>query len=373
MIPFARPSLDEAMIAAVADVLRSRWIATGPKVAAFEAALSAYCGGRTVRVMTSATAALEIALEVAGVGPGDEVITSPQTFFAAINVIVRRGAKPVFVDCDLVTRHLDLAKAEKRVGPRTRALMPTHFPGAVMDLDALHDFAGECGVRVIEDAALAFGHRHRGRPVGSRGDLVAFSFHPNKNLTTIEGGALVLDDPDEVRRVERLRFHGIARLPDGTRDVLEAGGKCNMPDVHAALGLLQLERVDGWLARRRELVQHYFRSWRTRPECVLPPAPTDPGASWNMFCVLLPLEQLRITRKQFIDAMAARGIAVGISYEAAHLTTLGRSLGGAEGQCPNAERIARETVTLPLFADMTEAEVERVCAAAAEVLEEGAR
>lgn len=372
-LPFARPTIDEAMIAGVADVLRSKWIASGPNVLAFERALADYHGGRPVRVMTSATAALEIALRLAGVGPGDEVITSAQTFFAAVNMIVRVGARPVFVDCDLVTRNIDLAQIEAAITPRTKAIVPTHFPGALVDMDALYALARRRGLRVIEDAALAIGSRWKGRPVGSFGDLAAFSFHPNKNITSIEGGALVVNDETEAGRVETMRFHGIVRLADGTRDVQEAGGKFNLPDVNAKLGLAQLERLDEFLAKRRALVEHYFARWHTDPPCVLPPPPADNGASWNMFCVLLPLDRLRITRRQFIDAMHARGIGIGISYEAAHLTTLGRRLGYREGQLPNAERIGRETVTLPLFADMTAADVERVCAAAAEVLAKDAR
>lgn len=372
-LPFARPTIDEAMVAAVADVLRSKWIASGPHVLAFERALSDYHGGRPVRAVTSATAALEIALRLAGVGNGDEVITSAQTFFAAVNTIVRAGAKPVFVDCDLVTRNIDLAQVAAAITPRTKAIVPTHFPGALVDMDALYALARSHGLRVIEDAALALGSRWRGRPVGSFGDLCAFSFHPNKNITSIEGGALVVNDAAEANRVETMRFHGIVRLDDGTRDVAEAGGKFNLPDVNAALGLAQLARLDEFLARRRALVAHYFAHWRAEPACVLPPPPADDGASWNMFCVLLPLDQLRMTRKQFIDAMHARGIGIGISYEAVHLTTLGRRFGYRAGQFPNSERIGRETVTLPLFADMTTADVERVCAAAAEVLAQEAR
>lgn len=366
-LPFARPTIDEAMIAGVADVLRSKWIASGPHVLAFERALSDYHGGRPVRVMTSATAALEIALRLANVGPGDEVITSAQTFFAAVNMIVHVGAKPVFVDCDLVTRNIDLAQVEAAITPRTKAIVPTHFPGALVDLDALYALARKRGLRVIEDAALAIGSRWKGRPVGSFGDLAAFSFHPNKNITSIEGGALVVNDEAEAKRVETMRFHGIVRLADGTRDVEEAGGKFNLPDVNAKLGLAQLARLDEFLAQRRALVAHYFAHLRTEPACLLPPPLAENGCSWNMFCVLLPLDRLRITRRQFVDAMHARGIGIGISYEAAHLTTLGRRLGHRDGQFPNAERIGRETVTLPLYADMSAADVERVCTAAADV------
>jgi dTDP-4-amino-4,6-dideoxygalactose transaminase len=224
-IKFAAPVLDEETVQAVAGVLRSGQLASGPWVDRFEAGLSAHCEGRPVRTLTSATAALEVALEIAGLGPGDEVILSGQTFFAALNMIVRVGATPVVVDCEPVTRNLDLAQAAARIGPRTRAILPTHWPGSLMDLDALYALAKDKSLRVIEDAALVMGSTYRGHPVGAIGDLVALSFHPNKNMTSIEGGALVVNDAAEARDVEALRFHGIRRLPDGTRDSVVPGRK----------------------------------------------------------------------------------------------------------------------------------------------------
>ncbi|MFO1283483.1 MAG: DegT/DnrJ/EryC1/StrS aminotransferase family protein [Burkholderiales bacterium] len=369
-LPFARPSIDEETIAGVGDVLRSGWITSGPWVRTFEERLSALCGGRPVRALTSATAAVEVALQLAGIGPGDEVVTSAQSFFTVSNMIEKVGATPVFVDCDLVTRNIDADAVAAAIGPRTRAVVPTHWPGSAADLDALLDLARERGLRLIEDAALTFGTRFGGRFGGSFGDLTTFSFHPNKNLTTIEGGALVVNDEAEAKRVDVLRFHGIERLPDGTRDVAFPGGKFNLPDVNARIGVGQLDRLDAMLARRRALVERYFARWSTDPACLLPPGPpaAGDGCTWNMFCVLLPLDRLTITRAQFRDAMQQEGIGTGISYEALHLTTLGRRHGGREGRFPNAERIARETVTLPLFAEMRDEDVDRVCDAAARVL-----
>jgi dTDP-4-amino-4,6-dideoxygalactose transaminase len=373
-LKFASPLLDEATIAAAGDVLRSGHIASGVFVERFEAALSEFCEGRPVRVLTSATAAVEVALQLADVGPGDEVITCGQSFFTVLNMIVRARATPVFVDCDLVTRNIDLAAVEARIGPRTRAIIPTHWPGSLGDLDALYALARRNALRVIEDAALVMGSRFNGRPVGGFGDLVTFSFHPNKNMTSIEGGAIVCNDPDEARRIDVLRFHGIERLPDGTRDVAAPGGKFNLPDVNARIGIEQLARLPGFLAHRRALVDRYFERFTTKPACVLPPRAADgDGQSWNMWSVLLPLREMRITRKAFRDALAARGIATGVSYEALHLSTLGRRFGYQRGDLPNTERIAECTVTLPLHAAMTLADVDRVCAACTEVLAESGR
>ena len=372
-LKFASPLLDEATIAGVGDVLRSGHIASGPWVQKFEAELSAFCGGRAVRVLTSATAAVEVALQLCGIGPGDEVITSAQSFFTVLNMIVKVGATPMFVDCDLVTRNIDLSQVEAAITPRTRAIVPTHYPGALVDMDALFALAQRHGLRVIEDAALVIGSRWKSRNIGAFGDLTTFSFHPNKNITSIEGGALVVNDDAEAKRAEALRFHGITYLPDRTRDVAFPGGKFNLPDVNARIGHAQLERLPQFLARRRALVDRYFAKLATDPSCVLPPQPkgNEDDYSWNMFCVLLPLGRLTMSRKEFRDALEARGIATGISYEALHLCTLGRRYGGHEGQYPNAERISRETVTLPLHASMTEADVDRVCGAVAEVIAAG--
>ncbi|MBS0321472.1 MAG: DegT/DnrJ/EryC1/StrS aminotransferase family protein [Proteobacteria bacterium] len=368
-LKFAGPELDEATILGVADVLRSGQLTSGPWVKRFEADLTAFCGGRTVRVLTSATAAVEVALQVAGIGPGDEVITPAQSFFTTMNMIVKVGARPVFVDCDLVTRNVPLAAIEAAVTPRTKAILPTYWPGSLPDVDALYAFARARGLRVIEDAALVMGSRSRTQTLGAAGDLTTFSFHPNKNITTIEGGALVVNDAAEAARVDALRFHGIVPLPDRTRDVAFPGGKFNLPDIQARIGVDQLARLPEFLARRRSLVEHYFAHFPRDTDAVLPPAPTPgDGQSWNMFCILLPLARMTIDRKQFRDAMEARGIGTGVSYEALHLTTLGRSLGGRDGQFPVSERIARETVTLPLHTRMTPADVERVCAACADIL-----
>ncbi len=370
-LPFARPTMDDATATDVAAVLHSGWLTSGPRVKDFEAALSAHVGGRSVRVVSSATAALEIALQVAGIGPGDEVITAAMTFFAAPNMIIKVGATPVFVDVDPTTRNIDLAAVAARINHRTKAIMPTHFAGLPCAMDELYALAAKHQLRVIEDAALAIGSSWRGRALGSFGDLVVFSFHPNKNITSIEGGALVVNDAREAAEVEVLRFHGIRKLPDGTRDVAVAGGKFNLPDINAAVGLRQLAQLPAFNARRRALVARYFERFRTNPACELPHpgyAGDEAGHSWNMFAPLLPLAQLSISRQAFRAELEQRGIGTGMSYEAAHLATAYRHLGYHRGDLPHTEHIADTTVTLPLFPKMTDADVDRVCAACADVL-----
>lgn len=368
-LPFARPTIDESMISGVADTLRSLWIATGPQVNAFEKQLSNYVGGRPVITLTSATAALEVALQLIEAGPGDEIITPAQNFFAAANMIEKVGATTVFVDVDLKTRNINLSEAEAAITPHTKALLPTDF-NAPLDIDTLMNVAKRHGLRVVQDAALAIGSCCGDSAVGSRGDLVAFSFHPNKNMTTIEGGALVVNNETEAQRALQLRFHGITRLPDGTRDINVAGGKFNLNDVSARLGIAQLAQLDAWCDRRATLADHYFQGLSgddLLSEEMLPPR-HNPGHSWNMFTVLLPLNAMKISRAEFISAMQNEGIGIGISYEAVHLTTLFRRKGFKEGMFPVSERIAQETVTLPLNPSMTSADVERVSFALKKVI-----
>jgi dTDP-4-amino-4,6-dideoxygalactose transaminase len=366
-LKFAAPLITEAMADEVRETMLSGWLTSGPRVAAFEQALSEYHGARPTRVFTSATAAMEVAFEVCGIGPGDEVITSAMTFFSVGNMIEKVGATTVFVDCDPLTRNINLDQVEAAITPRTKALVPTHMSGLPCEMDRLYAIAQKYRLRVIEDAALAIGSSWKGQRIGAFGDIATFSFHPNKNMTTIEGGAAVFADPAEAKRAEVLRFHGITRLADGTRDVNVAGGKFNMSDVSARLGLAQLAQLDRWNSIRQDLAAHYFL--RLTPVADELGLVLNAGAhtgeahghSWNMFCVLLPLAAMSMTRKQFIEAMHARGIGIGISYEAMHLTTLFRNKGYREGSYPNAERIGRETVTLPLHHAMTPADVDRVC------------
>jgi hypothetical protein len=372
MIAFAAPLLGEEEFAAVDAVLRSGWIASGPNVIALEHELSTYFGGRPTRVLTSETAALEVALQLLGIGAGDEVLIGAQTFFSSGNMVEKVGAKSVFVDVDLKSRNIDLVDAERRVTPRTKAIIPTHYAGLACDMDALYAFAKKHNLRVIEDAALAVGSRWKGTPIGAFGDIALFSFHPNKNITTIEGGALVCNDVVDAKRVEVLRFHGISRLPDQTRDVDFPGGKFNLSDVSAAIGRTQLKKLDAFCEHRRALANRYLsRLAKFLPTELLPHAGhagDEAGHSWNLFAIRLPLDTLKQTRVQIMDAMKARGVATSVSYESPHLTTLFRKQGWKAGDLPNTELIANTTLTLPLHAALRVEDVDFVCDSLATVL-----
>lgn len=371
-LPFTRPTIDEAAIAAVSEVLRSGWITTGPRCQAFEQALSDLLGGRCVRVFNSGTATLEVALRMLGIGPGDEVITTPLSWVATGNVILTVGARPVFVDIDPATRNLDLDRIEAAVTPRTRALMPVDLAGLPVDRDRLYAIAQKHGLRVVEDAAQSLGSRWRGELIGTRGDFVSFSFHANKNITTGEGGALVLPDTRLAPLAERLRLQGVVRHADGEMSVDVLGGKFNLTDIAAALGLAQLPHLEAFTARRRQLARAYFRHLRSDLGLGLPVADFE-GSNWHMFQVTLPLAHMRFGRGEFIARMKAREIGVGVHYPPMHLFGLYRPLGYREGDFPHAEGVGRAIVTLPLFPAMEEADVVRVCEAIHDIFAEALR
>lgn len=370
-LPITRPTIDDDTIAGVAEVLRSGWITSGPKVKELEAQLSAHCGGRPVRVFNSGTCTMEIALRIAGVGPGHEVITTPLSWVATSNVILEVGARPVFVDIDPVTRNIDLDRIEGAITPATRAILPVDLAGRPVDRARLYAIAQKHGLRVVEDAAQAFGSTWGGQAIGAIGDFVSFSFHPNKNITTIEGGALVLNDEREAKLAEQYRLQGVVRTGFDGMEVEVVGGKFNLTDVAARVGLGQLPHLEAFNARRRELARAYFELLDA-PEgralgLQLPPADFM-QTNWHMFQVVLPEERLTIRRAEVMAKLHAAGIGTGVHYPPIHLFAVYRRLGWKEGDLPIAERVGRNILTLPLFPAMTRGDVERVVASLAGVL-----
>jgi dTDP-4-amino-4,6-dideoxygalactose transaminase len=370
-LPFTRPAIDEETIAGVAEVLRSGWITSGPKVKELEARLSEYVGGRPVRVFNSGTCTMEIALRIAGIGPGAEVITTPLSWVATSNVVLAVGARPVFVDIDPATRNIDLERVTGAITPATRALLPVDLAGLPVDRDRLHAIAARHRLRVIEDAAQALGSTWRGKRIGSFGDFVSFSFHPNKNITTIEGGCLVMNDEGEARLAEQYRLQGVVRTGHDGMDVELAGGKFNLTDVAARVGLGQLPRLDEFNARRRELARAYFNAFAeggaVELGLQLPLADFEHG-NWHMFQVVLPEERLAIRRAEVMAQMHAAGIGTGVHYPAIHLFALYRRLGWKPGEFPRAEYVGRNILTLPLFPAMRDEDVTRVVDALTRIL-----
>lgn len=371
-LPFTRPTIDEETIAGVAEVLRSGWITSGPQVKAFEAKLSDYCGGRPVRAFNSGTCTMEIALRIAGIGPGHEVITTPLSWVATSNIILDVGAKPVFVDIDPVTRNLDLDRVEAAITPATRAIIPVDLSGLPVDRDRLHAIAKRHQLRVIEDAAQAFGSTWQGKRIGAFGDFVSFSFHANKNITTIEGGCLVLNDEREAGLAEQYRLQGVVRSGHDGMEVELVGGKYNLTDVAARIGLGQLPHLATFTARRRELARDYFDRFATLEAGQLGlqlPVADFAQSNWHMFQVILREERLTLTRAEVMARLQAAGIGTGVHYPAIHLFKLYRNLGWKDGDFPHAEYAGRNILTLPLFPAMTRGDVARVAGALLGILQ----
>jgi dTDP-4-amino-4,6-dideoxygalactose transaminase len=366
-LPFAQPSIDADTIDAVRAVLASGWITSGPKVLEFEARLSALFGGRPVRAFANGTATMEVALRLARIGVGDEVITTPITWVATANVIVATGARPVFVDVDPRTRNIDLTAVEAAITPRTRAIMPVYLAGRPVDMDRLYAIAGQHDLRVVEDAAQAIDSYWKGKRIGSFGDLVSISFQANKNITCAEGGCLVMPSETDAKRAELLRMQGVMRSGLDGMDVEEPGGKSNLTDINAAIGLGQLAGLAGVTTRRTELAQSYFeaatQSGLRELGIELPPliGRDDAVGNWHMFQVLLPTDRLKGGRAAVMREMRDAGIGTGVHYPAVHTFSYYRSLGWREGMLPHADRIGRSILTLPLFPAMRSGDVERVC------------
>jgi dTDP-4-amino-4,6-dideoxygalactose transaminase len=375
-LPFTRPTIDDATIAGVAEVLRSGWLSSGPQVKAFEAKLSEYFGGRPVRAFNSGTCTMEIALRIAGVKQGDEVITTPLTWVATSNVVLEVGATPVFVDIDPVTRTIDLDLAEKAITPRTRAIIPVDLAGLPVDRDRLNSIARKHGLRVVEDAAQSFGSTWKGRRIGAFGDFVSVSFHANKNITTSEGGCLVLNDAREAALAEQYRLQGVVRTGHDGMEVDVVGGKFNMTDIAARIGLGQLPRLEEFTARRRELARAYFEEFdrpAVRSLGLGLPVANFSDSNWHMFQVVLPGDRMRVKRADVMEEMKSAGIGTGVHYPAVHLFALYRRMGWKDGDFPHAEHAGRNILTLPLFPAMARPDVARVVRALAAILRRHAK
>ena len=368
-LPLTRPTIDEETIAGVGEVLRSGWITSGPNVKALEGKLSEYFGGRPVRVFNSGTCTMEIALRIAGIGEGDEVITTPLSWVATSNVILEVGAKPVFVDIDPVTRNLDLNLVEAAITPATKAIIPVDLAGLPVDRDRLYAIAKQHNLRVVEDAAQSMGTTWNGKRIGALGDFVSVSFHPNKNITTIEGGCLVMNTEAEAKLAEQYRLQGVVRSGFDGMEVEVIGGKFNLTDVAARVGLGQLPRLDEFNGKRRELARAYFEAFAAHDAAALGlglPVADFVQSNWHMFQVVLPPT---LKRADVMAQLHAAGIGTGVHYPAIHLFAIYRRLGWKVGDFPQAEAVCRSILTLPLFPTMTGADVARVVEALVGILQ----
>jgi dTDP-4-amino-4,6-dideoxygalactose transaminase len=379
MLVFGAPVLGEDEIAEVLDTLRSGWIGTGPKTSSFEAEFAQYVGARHAVAVNSCTAALHLSLVVSGVGPGDEVVTTPLTFCATANVAVHQGAIPRFADIDPDTLNVDPGEIERAITPRTKVVVPVHFGGLPCDRRAIGEIADRYGLSVVEDAAHAVGARSDGRMIGAGGNLTCFSFYANKNLTTAEGGMVVCDDGERAEALAVYRLHGLNR--DAWEryrsqrlilsDTIHPGYKYNMTDLQASLGIHQLRKQERFLEIRERHARRYDEAFRSMPGVGLQPRPDGrlTRHALHLYVLLLDLEQFTVDRNQVVVALRAENIGAAIHYRALHTHPYYRDRFGYRPDAfPNAARAGERILSLPLTPGMTDEDVDDVIEAVTKVL-----
>ncbi len=374
MLPYGRHEVDEADVQAVVEVLRGDWLTNGPTVARFEGAFAEVVGARFAVAFSSGTAALHAAAYVAGIGPGDEVITSPLTFLASANCILYCGGTPVFADVDPDTLNLDPAAVEAALTPRTKAVLPTHFAGLPCDMEAIHAITRPRNLAVVEDAAHALGAEIGGRPVGGLSDLTTYSFHPVKHITTGEGGMVTTNETLLAERLRRFRNHGIerevrARQATWRQDMVGFGFNYRLTDIQSALGLSQLRRLDARLKRREEIATRYREAFVAMPKLTAAPTREQTRHAWHIYPLRLNGDRLRQDRETIFQALRAENIGVSVHYRPVHLHPYYRDrFGTGPGLCPAAEAAFERLLTLPLFPGMTDGDVADVITAVAKVI-----
>lgn len=368
-LPYALPMFDDAEINEVVDTLKSNWVSRGPKTEQFEKEFAGYVGVKHAIAMNSCTAALHTALAAKGIGPGDEVITTPLTFAATVNVIVHTGATPVFVDVDPDTFNINAGAIEAKINGNTRAIVPVHFAGRACDMDKILALGQKYGIFVLEDAAHALHTTYKGRMVGGIGDATAFSFYATKNLSTGEGGMLTTNDDELAEKARLISLHGMSRnawnrYAKGGKwhyEILFPGFKYNMTDIQAAMGLRQLQKLEKMQKLREAYAKAYSTAFADMKELVIPGAEGDGRHAWHLYVIRLNEEQLTIGRNGFIEELTALNIGTSVHFIPVHLHPFYRDkYNYREGDYPAAEKIYRTEISLPLYPRMSEQDVEDV-------------
>jgi dTDP-4-amino-4,6-dideoxygalactose transaminase len=362
-LPFSIPTIEEEEIGEVVDSLQSGWITTGPKVKKFEDEFKAYVDAPYAVPLSSATAGLHLALLALGIGPGDEVITTPMTFAATVNVMIHVGAKPVLADIEPGTLNIDVQAIRGKITERTKAIVPVHFAGLPCDMDAIFALADEFGLKVLEDAAHAVGTEYKGKRIGSFDTLSVFSFHPIKNITTGEGGMVCTRDEKLAEEISLLKFHGMSReawkrySAKGTPnyDIVLPGFKYNMMDIQAALGIHQLRKLDRFIEKRTAIAELYNAAFAEVDEIVTPAAaPYAYRHAWHLYTPLVRIEKLSIDRDAFMAELKKENIGTGLHFKAVHHHPYYReNLPIPPGELPHADYASDRILSLPLFPKMT--------------------
>lgn len=376
MLPYATQWIDDDDIEAVVEVLRSLYLTTGPKVKEFEEGFAEYVGARYAVAVSNGTAALHAAVFAAGIGPGDEVITTPITFAASANCVLYQGGTPVFADIDPQTYNIDPNEIRKKITPKTKAIIPVHFAGQPCDMDEIHEVAREHRLIVIEDAAHALGAEYKGRKIGGLSDMTTFSFHPVKHITTGEGGMITTNDPALYEKLLLFRSHGITR--DRGRmekdeglwyyEMQELGYNYRMTDFQAALGISQLGKCDKFIELRRKYVEMYNRAFEGVEGVIVPYENEDLLSAWHLYVIRLRRELLTAGRREVFEALRAENIGVNVHYIPVYMLPYYQRRGYSTGLCPQAERSYEGMITLPLFPRMSPQDVRDVVEAVGRVV-----
>lgn len=375
-LPYGKQQIDEQDIAAVVDILRGDYLTTGPAVYEFEKKVAKYVGAEYAVAFANGTAALHGACFAAGIGEGDEVITTPMTFAASANCVLYQNGTVVFADIDPLTYNIDPDAIANKITTHTKAIIPVHFTGQPVDLDAIHEIAKEHNLIVIEDAAHAIGATYKGRGIGSISDMTMFSFHPVKHVTTGEGGMITTNNKLLYEKLLQFRSHGITRDASKLHDnhgpwyyeMQFLGYNYRMTDIQAALGSSQMDKLDTFIAKRKEIVSAYSQAFGDMPEVIVPYQSPEGESSWHLYVVKLNLELLTGTRKDVFEALQRQNIGVNVHYIPVHLLPYYQDLGYKKGTLPNAELLYEGIITLPLFPAMTGEDVNDVVLAVENVI-----
>ncbi len=375
-ISYGQQAIDEQDIKAVIETLKSDYLTQGPKIQEFEKALAQEADVRYAVAISNGTAALHAACFAAGIGEGDEVITTPMTFAASANCVLYVGAKPVFADINPSTYNIDPEDIRRKITKKTKAIIPVHYTGQPCDMDEIRKIAEEYGLVIIEDAAHALGAEYKGKKIGGIGHMTTFSFHPVKHITTGEGGAVTTNDEDLYKKLCIFRSHGITRDPDlllkhegpWYYEQQELGFNYRMTDIQAALGISQLKKLAGFLQKRREYVETYDKELKNIREIILPLQADYAKSAWHIYVIQLRLELLKADRKTIFEELRKRNIGVNVHYIPVYHHPFYQRLGYEKGLCPHAEKLYEGILTLPLHPGMTGEDQKYVVESLKEVL-----
>lgn len=376
-LAYGKQTIDESDINAVTEVLRGDYLTTGPYVKTFEKRIADYVGARYAVAVSSGTAALHMACFAAGIKPGDEVLVSSITFAASANAVLYCGGIPVFVDIDSTTYNIDVDKIEEKITSKTKAIIPVDFSGQSVDMDKIKEIADKYNLIIIEDAAHALGSEYKGKRIGSQADMVEFSFHPVKTITTGEGGAVTTNSKDLYNKMIMFRTHGITRNTDMLienhgpwyYEQQHLGFNYRITDIQCALGISQMDKIDGFIERRRNIVKKYNNEFKKIKELIIPYEADFSKSGCHIYVIKIKTDLLNATRKEIFEALISENIGVNVHYLPVYLHPYYIKLGYKSGLCPVAENLYENMITLPLFPEMSDEDVMDVITSVQKVIE----